>query len=480
MAQKIDWILWGEWFDIYWFHGCYMPGVALSIRDRLGYGLEHVVGELDEDVFRMYTSRREWTDIGERYLKEVIQTHQKLQAVLSDIGEAADSLIKFSRTLESLPLSEMSKGEYLPLLKKYHDLHHALWSLGMIPNVLDLENDCMRVYLKQQLADVGLDENDVEKAFQALVVPRELSLAQKEERDMLRLAMEKQSPEAIQNHWETYRSIQFGWIGPDLSLDYFQDRYERLLKEGTTEQQLAEIEQAQKTAANERSKWLERLELSSKAEELFRLYEELLYRKTHRMDALFLSYSATQPLLKKIAKDYFLSLKQVYAVYIPWLIEMIEKDEVDEERINALASYSVQYLKDGKLSLVIGDEARALVATIREVLPKAPEVHELKGECGYPGEVVRGRVCIVNRAAEMSKFEDGDVLISNVTDPSLLPVMKRASAFVTNQGGLTCHAAIVARELKTPCVVGTKIATHAFKDGEMVEVDASKGTVKKI
>lgn len=64
-TQKIDWILWGEWFEIYWFHGCYMPGVALHIRERLGYGLEHVVGELDGDVFRMYTSRQEWTDIGE-------------------------------------------------------------------------------------------------------------------------------------------------------------------------------------------------------------------------------------------------------------------------------------------------------------------------------------------------------------------------------------------------------------------------------
>lgn len=350
----------------------------------------------------------------------------------------------------------------------------------MVPNVLDLENDCMRVYLKQQLVNAGLDTESTEEAFQALVVPHELSLAQQEERDMLRLAIKKQPQKAIQNHWKIYRSIQFGWTGPDLSLDYFQDRYERLLKEGAAQKRLTEIEQAQKAATDEKNEWLKRLKLSSQTEGLFRLYEELLYRKTHRMDALFLSYSAIQPMLKKIAKDHFVSLKQVYAVYIPWLIDMIEKDSVDVARINALASYSVQYLKDGKLCLAVGDEAKALVADIRSVLPKMPEVHELKGECGYPGEVVRGKVCIINRASEMDKFHDGDVLISNVTDPSLLPVMKRASAFVTNQGGLTCHAAIVARELKTPCVVGTKIATHVFKDGDMVEVDARKGIVKKI
>ena len=58
--------------------------------------------------------------------------------------------------------------------------------------------------------------------------------------------------------------------------------------------------------------------------------------------------------------------------------------------------------------------------------------------------------------------------------------MKKAAAIVTDDGGLTCHAAIVARELKTPCVVGTKIATKVLKDGDMVEVDANKGIVKKI
>jgi len=58
--------------------------------------------------------------------------------------------------------------------------------------------------------------------------------------------------------------------------------------------------------------------------------------------------------------------------------------------------------------------------------------------------------------------------------------MQRAAAFVTDEGGITCHAAIVAREMKKPCVIGTKIATKIFKDGDIVEVDADKGIVRKI
>lgn len=61
-----------------------------------------------------------------------------------------------------------------------------------------------------------------------------------------------------------------------------------------------------------------------------------------------------------------------------------------------------------------------------------------------------------------------------------MPVLKACSAIVTNEGGLSCHAAIIARELKKPCVIGTKIATEVFKNGDRVEVDANRGIVRKL
>jgi pyruvate,water dikinase len=81
---------------------------------------------------------------------------------------------------------------------------------------------------------------------------------------------------------------------------------------------------------------------------------------------------------------------------------------------------------------------------------------------------------------EFEKFVEGDVLVTTMTHPEFLSVMKQASAIVTDEGGITCHAAIVARELGKPCIIGTKIGTKVFKDGDMVEVDAERGVVKKI
>lgn len=475
-----DWIQWGEYFGVSWFHGCYMSGMAFSISERLGYGLTHVIGEREGDVFRIYLSESEWKETGKRYFDEVVQEPEKLRLLLSDIRDMADALFSFSRKLESMPILTMDKDEYIPILEQYHELHHQLWALGMVPNVLDLESDVMRVYLKGSLRQAGCGDAEVEAAFQALASPRGLSLAQKEQEEMLALAKSEQTKESIEKHWETYRSIQFGWTGPDLSLEYFADVHARLLREGKAEEQLAAIDNNRAALLAQKDMWTKKLSISEPAQTLFRLYEELLYMKTRRMDALFLGYSATQPLVKKIAKDFFLSMDQVYAVYIPWLVQMVKTDSFDPQYLNDLSVYSIQYLKDGAFHVAVQDEARAILLPIKEVLPKLKQVDQLKGECGYPGEIVRGKVCIVNRASDMGRFEDGDILVSNVTDPSLLPAMKRASAFVTDQGGLTCHAAIVARELKTPCIVGTKIGTKVFKNGDMVEVDATAGVIKKV
>ncbi|SFQ37404.1 phosphoenolpyruvate synthase [Geopseudomonas sagittaria] len=86
-----------------------------------------------------------------------------------------------------------------------------------------------------------------------------------------------------------------------------------------------------------------------------------------------------------------------------------------------------------------------------------------------------GPVKVIHDIAEMDKVQPGDVLVSDMTDPDWEPIMKRASAIVTNRGGRTCHAAIIARELGIPAVVGCGNATHVLKDGQQVTVSCAEG-----
>lgn len=109
----------------------------------------------------------------------------------------------------------------------------------------------------------------------------------------------------------------------------------------------------------------------------------------------------------------------------------------------------------------------------------AQDTKEVRGKIANMG-VVRGIARIVIKKADIQKVQEGDIIVAKMTNPDYVPWMKIAAAFVTDEGGMTCHAAIVSREMNKPCVVGTKISTKAFRDGDWLEVDASKGTVRRI
>jgi phosphohistidine swiveling domain-containing protein len=94
---------------------------------------------------------------------------------------------------------------------------------------------------------------------------------------------------------------------------------------------------------------------------------------------------------------------------------------------------------------------------------------EIRGSVAYKG-VQKGRARILLGNATLAHFADGDILVAISTNPEILPLMRRAGAIVTDEGGATSHAAILARELKKPCIIGTKIATQALRDGDLVEV----------
>ena len=113
--------------------------------------------------------------------------------------------------------------------------------------------------------------------------------------------------------------------------------------------------------------------------------------------------------------------------------------------------------------------------------PKAPPTttSELSGQPAFKGKV-SGRVRLIKLINEAKNLKKGEILVTAMTDPRYLPAMKKAAAIITDEGGITCHAAIVSRELKIPCVVGTKIATQVLRDGQRVSVDANQGLVKII
>ncbi|UUX93861.1 phosphoenolpyruvate synthase [Methanoplanus endosymbiosus] len=135
---------------------------------------------------------------------------------------------------------------------------------------------------------------------------------------------------------------------------------------------------------------------------------------------------------------------------------------------------------------IVGDEIYILqsrpITTIKKGSDKEEAKMEnegkilLEGQGASPG-VATGKVVIVNTIKDLGKVNDGDIMVAKMTNPDMVPAMRRASAIITDEGGMTCHAAIVSRELGTPAAVGTKKATKVLTAGQTVTVDGEKGIV---
>lgn len=131
-----------------------------------------------------------------------------------------------------------------------------------------------------------------------------------------------------------------------------------------------------------------------------------------------------------------------------------------------------------KYEIFEGKKARQL---LKKYLPKRKVVKggELSGFSSYPGKVT-GKIRKIFHYRDYDKFKKGEVLVAFQTLVDYLPLMRKARAILTEFGGITSHAAVVSRELKTPCIVGIKNLTSSLKNGDKVEVDAMHGIIKKL
>ena len=145
----------------------------------------------------------------------------------------------------------------------------------------------------------------------------------------------------------------------------------------------------------------------------------------------------------------------------------------------------IEWAKDGETGELFIVQARPETVKARESGVGQRYLLKESGEVRITGRAIgqkigAGPVYVVASPADMHKVKAGDVLVADMTDPDWEPVMKRSAAIVTNRGGRTCHAAIVARELGIPAVVGTGDATRMLKDGEEVTVSCAEGDTGKV
>jgi phosphohistidine swiveling domain-containing protein len=230
--------------------------------------------------------------------------------------------------------------------------------------------------------------------------------------------------------------------------------------------------------SNVKDEIIERLHFSEDEQVYIKLLKEFVYFRNYRTEKLYEAlYYSIETLWKNLGIVMGLENDDLGYFTLKEIDNLLNNNvKIDPETINERKKGYAFLMNDGIISLVVGKELQDIKNEYSIIEGK---IRELTGMVACKG-TAKGTVKIVLKASEQLKMDEGDVLVTSMTTPDFVPSMKKAIAIITDEGGITCHAAIVSRELGIPCIIGTKVATKILKDGDVVEVDAMAGIVRMI
>lgn len=386
--------------------------------------------------------------------------------------------------LHAADLSKKSDAELSALVDEFVKRQSEMYAYGVMLPVLDfaghafVEGNLDRI-LKEKAAP-----EDYQRYYEIFTAPLHNSYAQDQEESLLRVMTKSgaDAQRALKKHADEYAWIYYVYAGQAQTEADFRNVMDDARAKGVDPaKKLAEEEARKKESATLREDALKELALSPLDESMLRLAGKMVWAKPRRKDYQSRSYFHAEKLLREIGKRTGLTLTQVRSVPLPLLrAALVEGATLDPAEADArFALHACLPGEDGPRVLSGADASAFVDENVAPEHAHASGATELKGSTARRGKST-GTVRIINTHEDMGKMRDGDILVSIATTPSVVPAMKMAAAIATDEGGLTCHAAIVSRELGIPCVVGLKVATAVFKDGDLVEVDADKGVVRKV
>lgn len=486
------------------FSTIWLSGFVDSFSKHINVAYKKILCKYEGYNLWFYYGDKDSYEVGENLTQKILNEHGFAKKVNDNIIIQSDRLYAFSETIpqDKEVLKKLSDAEVWEIYRMHQEIHEEYYTWGWIPVCADMFHGNLTGYVKEYLTSVGVPEEKLNEVFVDITQSDTESLIMIEQDELLDIAIsiEKNSDrlsdwinlDAIEleknlnedekkrltKHWEKYYYTKHLWVSGEYTiLDYITQLKDVIisgeLPSVVKEKQIRKF----KESIEKRKQLLETYNVDEKWRAILDAYADFMVTKIYRRYAQLLAVHHMSPVLKEIARRKHITEKQVRFTTVAEMKEMLLNDTYNEAELLERTKMSVYYAEKGGSKVFIGEEAEEVCKSLETKIDT--NISELSGDIGCAG-YGKGEVKIIIRAEDMKKMNEGDILVSIATDPDIVPAMKKASAIVTEQGGVTSHAAIVARELGIPCVIGTKIATKVFKDGDIVEVDAQKGIVKKM
>ncbi len=437
---------------------------------------------------------------GKRAYDKLWENPSRLDRVSDEVEKLIAIVEKNASSIKAMNINALPTKQLLSLFTKYNKDATYLFRWGWVQNA-DIVGEGwttpLVAFIESKMKGKSFDKKPIE-VFTTLVTPTQLSKSQLDQAELLQLLHEitknkelkkkfeldddhvefalRNDPilSKIMHHTNTFGHLTYGTGGPGNSHREYLAILSGLVKKKVDASKLIQQEDAKvATLKKEIARIESTLAFDPKELAFFKAFRRNTFLRALRKDTLFLWFSAADKLLTELGKRFDRSLDQMRFVVQEEFMQGIPDVHTLQERMQAM----VYYTTETQTIILQGKEAQAFMRELPFEKDTAEKVQELYGNCACPG-IAKGTVKIINTTDDIKKMNQGDILVSYATMPDLMPAIRKAAAIVTDQGGITCHAAIVSRELGIPCIIGTNKATKVLKDGDLVEVNASHGRVK--
>lgn len=424
------------------------------------------LGVWEKGCFTLYLGKGEF----ERVTRTVairVQNNAWLEGHCKMLGKKCDLAKRAAERLEKKDLKEMNNLqlylEYMDLFKKYSlsfVYGFLTWCSGQV------QKDIQAILEKRTgiLERHNLTVND---ALAALLVYHERTAYQHKQELIAWLGKKHRkhglSPKELEKGSEKI-SARYGWVGYDYIGPF------------TSKEEIIEAVLSWKPP-QKKMVVLPRLGLSKEERQAIRAVRLLSFSKDYRNTTDDFVHYVMGKIYTEIASREGISAEEVRYLW-PYEVKrlLLLNETPPKGTIKARMDYCSICNETG-WDVYSGNPTESPKETKRTKQELA-SLEEIRGMPASTGRV-KGKVRIVQTLDEMKAFQEGEILVTRMTSPRFMNAISKAAAIITDEGGLTCHAAIIARELQKPCIIGTQNATRMLETGDSVEVDAFKGIVKK-
>jgi len=430
----------------------------------------------DQSGWHYYRANLE--NIGQKMVK-YFKNHQNLlhfQKLFSSSGKTTIRLANIALKTNWTKTSNEKLGQAFSLLNT------AFEKFSAIAICLDGTDEILQQIFEKKLkaGHIPLKAADIS----ILLTPDEPSYIEKETRDLCRL-IGKYKPSGLSQKNLLIKQHVKKWWWKDLGWGQFEPLNEKTLRQMLTKAK--ETEQLKqkflKDTRETKNRIMRKKELCKalplELKNFLRMFEVLAILHDKRKEVQMKMMSALLKIGRIIVNNHSLPSGAIFLLTPDEVIGLTQgikpANKIFTDRQNYYWCYSIKQ----ETKIISG--AKALKVINQSGIYAQPTKSTIvQGVIASGGKVVGPARVGMNPKDLIKNIKPGEILITGMTSPDYVPAMKKASAVVTDEGGITCHAAIVSRELGIPCIINTKIATRLFKTGDLIEVNANHGWIRKL